>query len=347
MKTKILITLHPNNMKKIFFLIAFIFGAFLLNAQDNPFEELGYKPKIATLSKGQFVESFDNDTIVNIGSVMFNTKSKQIVAFVKKDTLYSEATLEPDIVSRWMSPDPLADHPTQVGLTPYHFAGNNPVYWNDPDGRCPWCVAWAVFEIGMAVYDAYDAYQTINDENLTTGQKTAIVGTTVASSIFLPGGGYGTAAKKVTKELVSESAEHIVKTKTDDLVKRADDMVASFKSKQTKATVTKTTAHKVAKVGEDHLKSLGGKSQVPFLNGKRVMDQVVGKIGYEAKTGYKTLTKDIQKQIANDKKILNSGGNIENIIWNFYRSPHTGKVGASKPLQKALKDAGIKTKIID
>src|SRR5690606_25144565 len=98
-------------MKKLLLFFAFIVGIVSIQAQDNPFAEYGYTPKVATLSQGQFNESFDNDTIVQIGSVLFNTKSKQIVAFVEYDTLYSEATLEPDIVSRWMSPDPLADHP--------------------------------------------------------------------------------------------------------------------------------------------------------------------------------------------------------------------------------------------
>ncbi len=129
---------------------------------------------------------------------MFNTKSKQIVAFVEKDTLYSEATLEPDIVSRWMSPDPLADHPTQVGLTPYHFAGNNPVYWNDPDGRCPWCVVWLVVEVGFAIYDAYDAGSTIIDPNASTSDKILSGGGFLLGTV-LPGGGYGTIGKQSVK----------------------------------------------------------------------------------------------------------------------------------------------------
>ena len=119
-------------MKKTLLFFFFLLGFISLNAQDNPFAELGYEPKIATLSNGKLNESFDNDTIVQIGSVLFNTKSKQIVAFVVTDTMYSEATLEPDIVSRWLSPDPMAY--SRCWVSPYNFVQNNPIIRIDPNG---------------------------------------------------------------------------------------------------------------------------------------------------------------------------------------------------------------------
>ena len=120
-------------MKKLLLSTAILLVTVSGHAQENPFAEYGYTPKIATLSQGQFYEFFDNDTIVQIGSVLFNTKSKQIVAFIEYDTMYSEATLEPDIVSRWMSPDPLAsDYP---GESPYSFAGNSPIVFVDQEGK--------------------------------------------------------------------------------------------------------------------------------------------------------------------------------------------------------------------
>lgn len=122
-------------MKRLIPLIALSIGCIALQAQ-NPFAKLGYTPKIATLSQGEFNEFFDNDTVVQIGSVMFNTKSKQIVAFVKTDTIYSEATLKPDIVSRWLSPDPLAH--LYLSWSPYNFTMCNPINLIDPDGRAVW-----------------------------------------------------------------------------------------------------------------------------------------------------------------------------------------------------------------
>ncbi len=103
-----------------------------LNAQ-NPFEKYGYEPKIATYSQGQFNEFFDQDTIVQIGSALINTNNFEIVAFVEVDTIYSEATLEPDVVSRWLSPDPLAAK--YSSHSPYNFAVNNPIIYLDNDGQ--------------------------------------------------------------------------------------------------------------------------------------------------------------------------------------------------------------------
>lgn len=119
-------------MKKQILFFSVVFGSITANAQ-NPFAEYGYTPKIATLSQGQYNEFHDQDTIVQIGSVLFNTQSEQIVAFVEYDTLYSEATLEPDIVSRWLSPDPLASQ--FPSYSPYNFVVNNPILFIDPDGR--------------------------------------------------------------------------------------------------------------------------------------------------------------------------------------------------------------------
>jgi RHS repeat-associated protein len=217
-KKSLILNPNPTNMKKLILLFAVLFGFIGAKAQ-NPFAELGYEPKIATLSQGQFNESFDNDTIVQIGSVLFNTKSKQIVAFVQTDTMYSEATLQPDIVSRWISPDPLADHPTQIGLTPYHYAGNNPIYWTDPDGRCPWCLVWAAVEIGLAVYDAYETGATIIDPNASTGEKWAAAGGFALGAI-MPGGGYGAGAKQVTKAAITNTTEKAVKETSKEAMQR-------------------------------------------------------------------------------------------------------------------------------
>ena len=208
-------------MKKLLILFAIFIGFVSTNAQNNPFAELGYEPKIATLSNGQFNESFDNDTIVQIGSVMFNTKSKQIVAFVEIDTMYSEATLEPDIVSRWISPDPLADHPMQIGKSPYQYAWNNPVYWTDPDGQCPFC-PWldAVVDVGFIIYDVgvlgYDYAIT----GTTQGEDWAALSADVLSIAVPMTVGAGLAARATYKAAKTvDKAVDVAKT-----VDKASDM---------------------------------------------------------------------------------------------------------------------------
>ncbi|UII76011.1 hypothetical protein LV716_17360 [Flagellimonas sp. HMM57] len=118
-------------MKKLFLITIAVLCVSIGHAQ-NPFEKFGYTPKIGTLSKGKYIEHFDNDSIVRIGSVLFNPFTKSIVGFVETDKVYSEATLKPEIVSRWLSPDPLTEE--REWLTPYNFVQNDPINRIDPDG---------------------------------------------------------------------------------------------------------------------------------------------------------------------------------------------------------------------
>lgn len=101
----------------------------------NPFKEFGYTPKIATLSKGKYLEFHDLDSIVKIGSFTYHVKKKSINGYFKSETKYSEATLRPEIVSRWLSPDPLAEE--FPSWSPYNFVENNPIRFIDPDGLAP------------------------------------------------------------------------------------------------------------------------------------------------------------------------------------------------------------------
>ncbi|WP_436516378.1 hypothetical protein [Ekhidna sp. To15] len=98
----------------------------------QPFEDYGYKVKTLTLSKGKYQEFFDQEETTEIGSVVFNRMSNSITHFITYDTVRSEATLEPEVISRWMSPDPLADE--RLNVSPYNFVQNNPINRIDPDG---------------------------------------------------------------------------------------------------------------------------------------------------------------------------------------------------------------------
>ena len=84
---------------------------------------------VATLSKGRYIEVFENDTLQRIGSVMFNTVSNKIEYFIEEsDSLVNQSTES----SRWMSMDPLAaKYPS---MSPYNFVANNPIFNIDPNG---------------------------------------------------------------------------------------------------------------------------------------------------------------------------------------------------------------------
>ncbi|MBW7871334.1 MAG: hypothetical protein H3C39_09755 [Flavobacteriia bacterium] len=98
----------------------------------NPFKKYGYTPKIATLSKGKYLEWHDLDSIVIIGSVYYNTKSKKIIDFVERDMTNPDAQPLSDIRGRWISPDPLAEE--FPDWSPYAFVYNNPLRFVDPTG---------------------------------------------------------------------------------------------------------------------------------------------------------------------------------------------------------------------
>lgn len=98
----------------------------------QPYEELGIKVKVLTLSNGKYQESFPNDTTFRFGSVMFNRSTGEVVSVVVEDTLYGEYDLKPEVVSRWLSPDPLAAE--FASMSPYNYAGNNPIMNIDVEG---------------------------------------------------------------------------------------------------------------------------------------------------------------------------------------------------------------------
>lgn len=252
-------------MKKLFQLFSVLLVFTSAIAQNNPFEELGYTPRFATLSNGQFNEFHDNDTIVQIGSVMLNTNSKKIVGFVEYDTLYSEVTLQPGIVSRWINPDPLADHPNQIDKSPYQYAWNNPVYWTDPDGRCPWCwgaIIGAAVDYGLQVAVNYaegksglDAFTDVDGGSIlvSAGAGALSGGLSVASKVKTSSKLVKVASSEVGESVIDAAASvtnQLVKDGKVDLVNTAIDV-----------TVGKVVGKKVGEAVENAAKqSLQGKA---------------------------------------------------------------------------------------
>jgi len=118
--------------RPVLVLLAFVLVSVSLQAQ-NPYKSLGVEMETLTLSKGKYIEFFANDSLVRIGSIILDTRNNRISSFVQRDTMYSEANLEPEVSSRFLSPDPYAaDYPN---LSPYSYVANNPLLYTDPTGK--------------------------------------------------------------------------------------------------------------------------------------------------------------------------------------------------------------------
>ncbi|MCO6173620.1 hypothetical protein NHF50_01035 [Flavobacterium sp. NRK F10] len=122
----------------------------------NPFARFGYKAKVATLSKGKYLEFHDLDSIVTIGSVRFNVYKSQIVGHIVQDTLNPDAQPIGDVTGRWMSPDPLSEEFPE--WSPYTMVMDSPIRFNDPTGMA---AEWTPDKNGNLIAEKGDNTKTL------------------------------------------------------------------------------------------------------------------------------------------------------------------------------------------
>jgi hypothetical protein len=104
------------------------------NQTENPFQSIGKKGKVLTLSGGTYDESFHNDSLEQIGSVVVNRYSRKIQFFLDEKTT-NELAIRSTSQSRFLSVDPLAAKFPYY--SPYNYAGNTPIWASDLDGLEP------------------------------------------------------------------------------------------------------------------------------------------------------------------------------------------------------------------
>ena len=115
-------------MKHLFQALVFLFLVISTIAFSK-----GNKKKALTLTNGQYEEFFDTDSIEQIGSVLYNVNTQKIEGFTETSNEEDEVLISPNIISRWLSLDPLASK--YPSISPYVFVANNPILYVDPDGK--------------------------------------------------------------------------------------------------------------------------------------------------------------------------------------------------------------------
>lgn len=118
-------------MKKTIFIVSLLLIASLGATQaQNVFKKYGFKKEVLTLSKGKYQEIFKNEEVVQIGTVLVNTKTNKVVKLLNEDT--TKTTYNAELSSRFLTIDPLAEK--YYSISPYAFCNDNPVINIDPDG---------------------------------------------------------------------------------------------------------------------------------------------------------------------------------------------------------------------
>jgi hypothetical protein len=192
-------------MKTILYTLILIFSFSVLSAQEkltkeekarrekniqagNPFAQFGYKARIATLSKGKYLEFHDLDSIVTIGTVRWHVYKNEIVGRIVQDSLNPDAQPIGDRAGRWISPDPLSEE--FPSWSPYNMCFDNPMKFVDPDGRAPFTDLYNLRGTKIGTDGVNNGVKMVLTDNREARQISRVQGnvdlSTVRSGVTLP-----------------------------------------------------------------------------------------------------------------------------------------------------------------
>lgn len=118
-------------MKTAVLLTILFFVCCGIHSQEDIFKKHGVTKEPLTLSKGKYKETFYNEEIMQVGTVLINTLTNKVVKFLEEDT--TKFAYRAETTSRFLTVDPLAEK--YYNISPYAYVANNPINAIDPDGR--------------------------------------------------------------------------------------------------------------------------------------------------------------------------------------------------------------------
>lgn len=116
--------------RTVLFLGIMLFTCSAIHAQEDIFKKHGITKEPLTLSKGKYKETFYNEEIMQVGTVLINTLTNKVVKFLEEDT--TKFAYKAETTSRFLTVDPLAEE--YYSWSPYVYVGNNPIKRIDPTG---------------------------------------------------------------------------------------------------------------------------------------------------------------------------------------------------------------------
>lgn len=104
---------------------------FILFASTSYAQSFGNEESLS-LSQGAYFEVQDEDSIVQVGSALYNVSTGEVIGitFVEDEV---SSVLEEELMGRWLAVDP--QNKIFTGYSPYHFGLNSPIIVIDEDGE--------------------------------------------------------------------------------------------------------------------------------------------------------------------------------------------------------------------
>ena len=134
---------------------------------------------------------------------------------------FNARTYDPQ-TGRFIQIDPTPEDGDQESLTPYHFTGNNPIRFDDPNGKCGWCDE--IYKGAVEVARTFNTYinpltpfvELVSGKSVEsdfTEAKPRTTSATEAAITLIPGAKIGGTLLKAGEKIIEKTVEKtIIKT---------------------------------------------------------------------------------------------------------------------------------------